>query len=117
MCPDDHARKADDEHNQSEMLKIKGELEMADKIFYKELSSKYFLLDRFNMDQLMGMCNDLLGRGPNAEYYEDKVTKKAIELPKYKEDYIHFIIDEFTFSEIKKYALENGIVTGQFFEK
>ncbi|CUR52065.1 protein of unknown function [Nitrosotalea devaniterrae] len=112
-----HGKSGDDEHRSSEISKIKNEMENADKIFYKELSSKHFLLDKFSTEQLRDMCQNLLGRGPDIEYYEDKVTKKTKELPQYKEDYIHFIIDEFRFSEIKNYALEKHIVTSQFFEK
>ncbi len=110
-------RAKDDETRNSDISKIKNEMETADKIFYKELSSKYFLLDKFNMDQLKEMCNNLLGNGPETEYYEDKITKKKIELPQYKEDFIHFIIEGFRFSEIKNYALEKSIVTSHFFEK
>ena len=107
----------DDESRKSDMSKIKKDMDAADKIFYKELSSKYFLLDKFSVDQLRDMCNNLLGKGPDVEYYEDKATKKRTKLPQYKEDYIHFIIEEFRFSEIKDYALENCIVTSHFFEK
>ncbi|MDH2907335.1 MAG: hypothetical protein PXX83_04470 [Candidatus Nitrosotalea sp.] len=99
------------------MSKIKNEIESADKTFYKELSSKYFLLDKFSIDQLKDMCNNLLGRGPDVEYYEDRITKKKTELPQYKEDFIHFIIEEFRFSEIKEYALKKDIVASHFFEK
>lgn len=117
MPLDDSIKRSDDEHRQSEMVRVKKEIETAEKIFYKELSSKYFLLDKFSVDQLKEMCNNLLGRGPDVEYYEDRITKKVSELPQYKEDYIHFIIDEFSFSEIKQYALEKHVVTGKFFEK
>lgn len=110
-------RSKDDEGRNSDISKIKNEMDTADKIFFKELSSKYFLLDKFNTDQLRDMCNNLLGKGPDAEYYEDKVTKKKVESPQYKEDFIHFIIEEFRFSEIKNYALEKRIVTSHFFEK
>lgn len=110
-------KSGDDEHRSSEISKIKNEMEAADKIFYKELSSKYFLLYKFSTEQLKDMCKNLLGRGPDTEYYEDKATKKTKELPQYKEDYIHFIIEEFRFSEIKNYALEKYIVTSHFFEK
>lgn len=112
-----HERSEDDEIRNSDISKIKNEIESADKIFYKELSSKYFLLDKFSTNQLKDMCNNLLGRGPDVEYYEDGITKKKTELPQYKEDFIHFIIEEFRFSEIKEYALEKDIVTSHFFEK
>lgn len=110
-------RPKDDETRDSDISKIKNEMDVADKIFYKELSSKYFLLDKFNINQLRDMCHNLLGKGPDMEYYEDNTTKKKIELPQYKEDFIHFIIEEFGFSEIKEYALEKSIVTSHFFEK
>ncbi|MDE1811814.1 MAG: hypothetical protein KGH86_07415 [Thaumarchaeota archaeon] len=114
---DSHERSKDDKIRDSDISKVKTEMETAEKIFYKELSSKYFLLDKFNTDQLRDMCNNLLGKGPDVEYYEDKNTKKKTELPQYKEDFIHFIIEEFRFSEIKEYALEKCIVTSHFFEK
>ncbi|MHB8603394.1 MAG: hypothetical protein ACYC6W_01920 [Nitrosotalea sp.] len=112
-----HGKSGDDDHRSSEISKVKNEMDTADKIFYNELSSKYFLLDKFSVEQLKNMCKNLLGKGPDIEYYEDKVTKKMKELPQYKEDYIHFIIEEFRFSEIKNYALEKHIVTSHFFEK
>jgi len=118
MHPDNSLGKPkDDDSRKSEMAKIKKEMDAEDKIFFKELSSKYFLLDKFSLDQLKDMCNNLLGKGPDVEYYEDKTTKKKVELPQYKEDYIYFIIEEFRFSEITAYALEKHIVTSQFFEK
>jgi len=110
-------RHEDDEHAKTlEMAKIKKEMETADKVFYDELASKYFLLDKFSMEQLKSMCNSLLGKGPDVEYHKDESTNKIIELPQYKEDFIHFIIDEFQFSEIKDYALRKHIVTNHFFE-
>ncbi len=112
-----HGRSEDNEIRNSDISRIKNEIEMVDRIFYKELSSKYFLLDKFSIDQLRDMCNNLLGKGPDVEYYEDKITKKKTELPQYKEDFIHFVIEEFRFSEIKEYALEKFIVTSHFFEK
>ena len=112
-----HGRPEDDEHFKTiEISKIKKEIESADKVFYDELASKYFLLDKFSVEQLKGMCSKLLGRGPDVEYYKDERTNKTIELPQYKEDFIHFIIDEFGFSEIKEYALRNSIVSEYFFE-
>ena len=100
----------DDEHAKtSEIDKIKKEFESADEIFYDELASKYFLLDKFSVDQLREMCNSLLGKGPDVEYFQDEHTKKMTELPQYKEDFIHFIIDEFQLVEIKDYALREKI--------
>lgn len=117
MHSEDHIKSNDDEHRRSDIAKIKNEIETAEKIFYNELSSKYFLLNKFSTEQLKEMCINLLGKGPDIEYYEDKSTKKMKELPQYKEDYIHFIIDEFRFSEIKQYALDKSIVSTQFFDK
>ena len=100
----------DDEHvKTSEIDKIKKEFESADEIFYDELASKYFLLNKFSIDQLRDMCNSLLGKGPDVEYFQDEHTKKITELPQYKEDFIHFIIDEFQLVEIKDYTLREKI--------
>lgn len=108
----DHRRSEDDEHSMTvEISKIKKTIEDADKIFYEELANKYFLLDKFTIDQLRNMCNELLGKGPDVEYYQDESTNRTIEMPQYKEDFIHFIIDEFEFSEIKDYASKKRIVT------
>jgi len=113
----DHRRSEDDEHSRTtEISKIKIEMEHADRIFYEELASKYFLLDKFSQEQLKSMCTSLLGKGPEVEYYEDRHANKIVELPQYKEDFIHFIIDEFQFSEIKDYALRENIVPSYFFE-
>ena len=110
-------RPEDDEHSKmAEISKIKKEIEMADRVFHDELASKYFLLDKFSLEQLKDMCNSLLGKCPDVEYYEDEHINKIIELPQYKEDFIHFIIDEFQFLEIKDYALRKHIVTSHFFE-
>lgn len=110
-------RSEDDEHAKTlEINKIKKEIETADKVFHDELASKYFLLDKFSTEQLREMCNNLLGKGPDIEYYQDESTNKIIELPQYKEDFIHFIIDEFQFSEIKDYALRKNIVGSHFFD-
>ena len=105
---ENYGRSEDDEYSMTaEISKIKKEIETADKIFYDELASKYFLLDKFSIEQLKDMCNRLLGNGPDIEYYKDEHTNKITELPQYKEDFIHFIIDEFQFSEIKEYAQRN----------
>jgi hypothetical protein len=113
----DHRRSEDDRHSETaEMFKIKKEMETADRMFYDELASKYFLLDKFSLEQLKNMCNSLLGKGPDVEYYEDKHTNKITEIPQYKEDFIHFIIEEFQFSEIKDYALRERILTSYFFD-
>ena len=110
-------RPDDDEHVKTlEMTRIKKEIEKADEIFYDELASKYSLLNKFSVDQLREMCKNLLGKGPDVEYYHDEHTNKMIELPQYKEDFIHFIIDEFSLDEIKDYALEKNIFGSNFLE-
>jgi hypothetical protein len=108
----DHRGFEDDDTSRTvEISKIKKAIEETDKRFYDELASKYFLLDKFSIEQLRDMCNSLLGKGPDVEYYQDESTNKTIELPQYKEDFIHFIIDEFELSEIKDYASKKRIVT------
>jgi hypothetical protein len=110
-------RSEDDNHSKTaEITKIKKEIEFADKIFYDELASKYFVLEKFSLEQLREMCNNLLGKGPDVEYFLDERTNKTTELPQYKEDFIHFIIDEFQYSEIKDYALQKQIIPSYFFE-
>jgi hypothetical protein len=110
-------RSEDDEHTSTvEMAKIKKEIESVDEIFYDELASKYFLLDKFSLEQLREMCKSLLGKGPDVEYFQDEHTKKITELPQYKEDFIHFIIDEFQLAEIKDYALRKNIFGKYFFD-
>jgi len=110
-------RSEDDEHVKTlEMAKIKKEIERADKIFYDELTSKYFLLNKFSVDQLREMCNSLLEKGPDVEYFQDEHTNKIIELPQYKEDFIHFIIDEFSLAEIKDYAQRKNIFGSHFLD-
>ena len=55
-----HRRSEDDEHSKTtEISKIKTEMENADRIFYEELASKYFLLDKFSQEQLKNMCTEL----------------------------------------------------------
>jgi hypothetical protein len=110
-------RPEDNEHAKTlEMTRIKKEIEKAEEIFYDELARKYFLLNKFSVDQLREMCTSLLGKGPDVEYYHDERTNKMIELPQYKEDFIHFIIDEFSLVEIKDYALNKNIFGGHFLE-
>ena len=110
-------RSEDDEHAKTlEMTKIKKEIERADEIFYDELASKYSLLNKFSVEQLRETCTSLLGKGPDVEYFHDERTNKMIELPQYKEDFIHFIIDEFSLTEIKDYALRNNILDSHFLD-
>ena len=102
--------------NMEEIYKIKEEIEKEDKIFEKELSAKYTLLQKFSIDDLKKLCNELLGREPPVDEYIDPKNGNKKELPMYKEDYIHFVTDELRLSEIKNYALKNKIVTDEFFK-
>ena len=112
-------RNNDDEKThskQSEIEKIKTEIEKEDRIFQQELQAKHKLLDRFEPEQLKQLCMDILGREPDPEYFEESGTGKQVELPQYKNDYIHFIIEELRLSQIKDYALKNKIISDSFFE-
>ncbi|HEV2193714.1 MAG TPA: hypothetical protein VGR54_08875 [Nitrosopumilaceae archaeon] len=102
---------------QSEIEKIKSEIEEEDRIFQQELQDKDKLLNRFESEQLKQLCMDILGREPDPEYFEEAGTGKQIELPRYRNDYIHFIIEELRLSQIKDYALKNKIISASFFEK
>lgn len=101
--------------NMEEIYKIKEEIEKEDEIFEKELPVKYNLLQEFSMDELKKLCITQLGREPPSEEYDDYKRGSKKTLPQYKEDYIHFITDELRLDEIKKYALENRIVSEEFF--
>ena len=110
-------RPEDDEYAKTvEMTKIKKEIERADEIFYDELASKYTLLNKFSVEQLKETCKSLLGKVPDVEYFHDERTNKMTELPQYKEDFIHFIIDEFSLAEIKDYASRKNILGSHFLE-
>ncbi len=102
--------------NMEEIYKIKEEIEKEDKIFEKELPVKYALLQEFSMEDLKKICAHLLGREPPTEEYDDHKSGGKKILPQYKEDYIHFVTDELGLAEIKKYALENRIVSEEFFK-
>jgi len=102
---------------QSEIEKIKSEIDEEDRIFQEELQEKDKLLSKFELDQLKQLCVDILGREPEPEYFEEAETGKQIELPLYRNDYIHFIIEELRLSEIKNYALKNKTQPTSFFEK
>jgi len=95
------------EKSQTEILRIKQQIDKEDRIFKKELPLKYTLIEKFHLDELKKLAHDLLGRDTPREYYSDSGTK--IELPQYKEDYIHFIVDELRLPEIKEYALKHKI--------
>src|SRR5690349_22349315 len=89
---------------QSEIDIIKSQFEEEDRIFQQELQDKYRLLDKFESEQLKQLCLDILGRQPDPEYFEETGTGKQVELPQYRNDYIHFIIEELRLFQIKDYA-------------
>lgn len=103
--------------NQTEIQRIKNEIDEEDRIFQQELQAKDKLLNKFELDQLKQLCIDMLGREPEPEYFEEKETGKQIELPQYRNDYAHFIIEELRLYQIKDYALKNKIISASFFEK
>ncbi|MDE1815567.1 MAG: hypothetical protein KGI11_03290 [Thaumarchaeota archaeon] len=102
--------------NMEEIYKIKEEIDKEDEIFEKELPVKYTLLQEFSMADLKKLCTVLLGREPPVDEYDDYKSGSKKTLPQYKEDYVHFITDELRLDEIKKYALENKIVSEEFFK-
>jgi len=112
-----HDKDSENNQNQVEIDRIKNEIEEEDRIFQQELQAKDSLLDKFELDQLKQLCMDMLGREPEPEYFEEKETGKQIELPQYRNDYIHFIIEELRLSQIKDYAIKNKIISASFFEK
>jgi hypothetical protein len=112
-----HNKDSEKNQNQIEIERIKNEIEEEDRIFQQELPAKDNLLNKFELDQLKQLCMDILGREPEPEYFEEKETGKQIELPLYRNDYIHFIIEELRLSQIKDYALKNKIISASFFEK
>ena len=112
-----HDKDGEKNQNQIEIERIKNEIEEEDRIFQHELPDKDRLLDRFELEQLKQLCIDLLGREPEPEYFEERETGKQIELPQYRNDYIHFIIEEMRLSQIKEYAIKNKIILANFFEK
>jgi len=112
-----HNKDSEKNQNQIEIERIKNEIEEEDRIFQQELPDKDNLLNKFELDQLKQLCIDILGREPEPEYFEERETGKQIELPLYRNDYIHFIIEELRLSQIKDYALENKIISASFFEK
>ncbi|MBI3622753.1 hypothetical protein HY212_01560 [Candidatus Pacearchaeota archaeon] len=112
-----HYKDGEKNQNQIEIERIKNEIEEEDRIFQQELPAKDNLLNKFELDQLKQLCIDILGREPEPEYFEEKETGKQIELPQYRNDYIHFIIEELRLSQIKDYAIKNKITSASFFEK
>ena len=102
--------------NMEEIYKIKEEIDKEDEIFEKELPVKYTLLQEFSITDLKKLCTVLLGREPPVDEYDDYKSGSKKTLPQYKEDYVHFITDELRLDEIKKYALENRIVSEEFFK-
>ena len=112
-----HDKDGEKNQNQIEIERIKNEIEEEDRIFQQELPAKDNLLNKFDFGQLKQLCIDMLGREPEPEYFEEKETGKQIELPQYRNDYTHFIIEELRLSQIKDYALKNKIISASFFEK
>ena len=112
-----HDKDSENNQNQIEIERIKNEIEKEDRIFQQELQAKDNLLNKFELDQLKQLCMDMLGREPEPEYFEEKETGKQIELPQYRNDYLHFIIEELRLSQIKDYAIKNKIISASFFEK
>jgi hypothetical protein len=103
--------------SQPEIQRIKNEIEEEDRIFQQELQAKDKLLNKFELEQLKQLCIDILGREPEPEYFEERETGKQIELPQYRNDYVHFIIEELRLYQIKDYALKNKIISASFFER
>ena len=103
-------RKRNENYNLDEISKIKHEFEKEDSIFERELSSKYNLLQEFNIIELKNLCIEILGREPSIEYYNESKSARK-ELPNDKEDYVHFLVDELSLSQIIKYALKKKIVS------
>src|SRR5690242_14031723 len=99
----DHNNNDEKNISQSEIEKIKKEIEEEDRVFQRELQAKDTLLNKFELDQLKQLCINMLGREPEPEYFEEVGTGKQIELPQYRNDYTHFIIEELRFSQIKDY--------------
>jgi hypothetical protein len=112
-----HGKDNDRIQNQSKIERIKNEIEVEDRIFQQELQAKDKLLNKLELDQLKQLCISMLGREPEPEYFEERGTGKQIELPQYKSDYIHFIIDALRLYQIKNYVLKNKIISASFFEK
>jgi hypothetical protein len=112
-----HNKDGEKNSNQTEIQRIKNEIDEEDRIFQQELQAKDKLLNKFELDQLKQLCMDMLGREPEPEYFEEKETGKQIELPQYRNDYVHFIIEELRLFQIKDYALKNKIISASFFEK
>ena len=107
---DKHKEQPDD------ISKIKYEFEKEDKIFEKELPSKYNLLHEFELTDLRDLCIKTTGHEPPVEYYNDpKFGRKEI-IP-VKEDYVQFLVDELALSEIVSYALKKKIVPKEVLKK
>lgn len=99
-----------------EISKIKQEFEKEDRVFEKELASKYDLLQEFKINDLKNLCIEILGREPPIEYYNESSPARK-ELPNEKEDYVHFLVDELILSQIINYALKNKIVSKEVLKK
>lgn len=102
--------------NLEEIYKIKKEIEREDRVFENELAAKYNLLQEFTQDQLERLCHEIIGRGPPTEEYIDPKSGNKKSLPQFKEDYVHFITDEMSLPEIKRFALKNKIIAEEYFK-
>lgn len=100
--------------NAEEISKIKERIEKEDRAFEDELPAKYSLLQEFSEDELKKLCDQVLGARPPKEEFADKGGTPR-DLPQFKEDYIHFIIDELRLAEIRSFAVKNKIVPGGHF--
>ena len=95
-----------------EISKIKQSFEKEDKIFEKELPSKYNLLQEFEINDLRDLCIETTGQELSVEYYNDPRYGRREIMP-IKEDYVHFLVDELRLHEIISYALNKNIVSDQ----
>ena len=96
--------------NLEEIYRIKEEIERGDRVFETEIRPKYVLLRRLGFEDLKKICLESVGREPPLEEYIDTGGKKSM-LPRYREDYIHLLIDELSLEEIR--ALTDGKISGK----
>jgi len=96
--------------------KIKQEFEKEDKIFEKELPSKYNLLQEFEINDLRNLCVETTGQELPVEYYNDPKYGRT-EITHVKEDYVQFLVDELILSKIISYALKKKIVSKEVLKK
>jgi len=90
--------------------KIKQEFEKGDKTFEKELPAKYNLLQEFEINNLRDLCIKTTGHELSVEYYDDPKSGRK-EITPDKEDYVQFLTDELSLSEIISYGLKKKIIS------